>query len=158
MVREGFADRTEDTTEFSVDRRHPRVLGAKKPAGARVRNAAGENPGRIRDLAIDLATGQVAYALMRLFRLAGSWKSAAGFSPSHGVRCGLTKPATNSYSTRIAGRSKPLRSAGLTSVRRQPPDEPRHGIRKGHRLSRRRKMNRPGGGPAVEAAGAARVR
>ena len=64
MVREGFADRTEDTTRFTVDRRQPHVLRTETLAGARVRNSAGEDLGRIEDLAIDLPTGQLVYAVV----------------------------------------------------------------------------------------------
>jgi sporulation protein YlmC with PRC-barrel domain len=41
-----------------------RVVPASKVTGDRVRNPAGEDLGKIRDIVIDAATGQVAYAVL----------------------------------------------------------------------------------------------
>jgi sporulation protein YlmC with PRC-barrel domain len=43
---------------------HPEVLRTKDIAGDRVRNAAGENLGKIEELVIDVNTGRVAYAVL----------------------------------------------------------------------------------------------
>jgi len=43
---------------------HPEVLRTKDITGDRVRNAAGENLGKIEELVIDVNTGRVAYAVL----------------------------------------------------------------------------------------------
>ena len=44
--------------------KYPRVLSASTISGDRVRNAAGEDLGKIEDLMIDLESGRVAYAVL----------------------------------------------------------------------------------------------
>ena len=43
---------------------HPEVLRTKDITGDRVRNAAGENLGKIEELVVDVNTGRVAYAVL----------------------------------------------------------------------------------------------
>jgi len=57
-------DTTEDATRLSVDRRRRRVLTASTLTGDRVRNAAGEDLGKIENIMIDIPSGRVAYAVL----------------------------------------------------------------------------------------------
>jgi len=52
--------------EWSEEAGQParRVVAANKLTGDRVRNSAGENLGKIEDLAIDISTGRIAYAVL----------------------------------------------------------------------------------------------
>jgi sporulation protein YlmC with PRC-barrel domain len=59
----GANDTTQDTTT-SRDRRRRRVLSAGTLAGDRVRNAAGEDLGKVEEIMIDLASGRVAYVVL----------------------------------------------------------------------------------------------
>jgi sporulation protein YlmC with PRC-barrel domain len=59
----GANDTTQDTTT-SRDRRRRRVLSAGTLAGDRVRNAAGEDLGKVEEIMIDLASGRVAYVVV----------------------------------------------------------------------------------------------
>src|SRR5579885_2734295 len=59
----GANDTTEDTTT-SRDRRRRRVLSAGTLAGDRVRNAAGEDLGKVEEIMIDLPSGRVAYVVL----------------------------------------------------------------------------------------------
>ena len=44
--------------------RHPLLLSSRTLCGDRVKNAAGEDLGKIEDLMIDLYTGRIAYAVL----------------------------------------------------------------------------------------------
>lgn len=57
-------DTTQDATRLTVDRRRRRVLTASTLTGDRVRNAAGEDLGKIENIMIDLPSGRVAYAVL----------------------------------------------------------------------------------------------
>jgi sporulation protein YlmC with PRC-barrel domain len=46
------------------DKRFRRVLSASTLAGDKVRNAAGENLGKIDELMIDIPSGRIAYAVL----------------------------------------------------------------------------------------------
>jgi sporulation protein YlmC with PRC-barrel domain len=59
----GANDTVQDTTT-SRDRRRRRVLSAGTLAGDRVRNAAGEDLGKVEEIMIDLASGRVAYVVL----------------------------------------------------------------------------------------------
>src|SRR5579884_3767601 len=59
----GANDTTQDTTT-SRDRRRRRVLSAGTLAGDRVRNAAGEDLGKVEEIMIDLPSGRVAYVVL----------------------------------------------------------------------------------------------
>jgi len=59
----GANDTVQDTTT-SRDRRRRRVLSAGTLAGDRVRNAAGEDLGKVEEIMIDLASGRVAYIVL----------------------------------------------------------------------------------------------
>jgi len=59
----GANDTGVDTTT-SRDRRRRRVLSAGTLAGDRVRNAAGEDLGKVEEIMIDLASGRVAYVVL----------------------------------------------------------------------------------------------
>lgn len=59
----GANDTTQDTTS-SRDRRRRRVLSAGTLAGDRVRNAAGDDLGKVEEVMIDLASGRVAYLVL----------------------------------------------------------------------------------------------
>lgn len=59
----GVNDTFQDTTT-SRDRRRRRVLSAGTLAGDRVRNAAGEDLGKVEEIMIDLASGRVAYLVL----------------------------------------------------------------------------------------------
>jgi sporulation protein YlmC with PRC-barrel domain len=58
------ANDTVDDTTTSRDRRRRRVLSAGTLAGDRVRNAAGEDLGKVEEIMIDLASGRVAYVVL----------------------------------------------------------------------------------------------
>jgi sporulation protein YlmC with PRC-barrel domain len=59
----GANDTAQDATT-SRDRRRRRVLSAGTLAGDRVRNAAGEDLGKVEEIMIDLASGRVAYVVL----------------------------------------------------------------------------------------------
>jgi sporulation protein YlmC with PRC-barrel domain len=59
----GAEDTFEDAT-LSRSRRRRRVLSAGTLAGDRVRNAAGEDLGKIEEIMVDLPTGRVAYVVL----------------------------------------------------------------------------------------------
>jgi sporulation protein YlmC with PRC-barrel domain len=59
----GANDTVQDTTT-SRDRRRRRVLSAGTLAGDRVRNAAGEDLGKVEEIMIDLPSGRVAYVVL----------------------------------------------------------------------------------------------
>jgi len=59
----GANDTAQDTTT-SRNRRRRRVLSAGTLAGDRVRNAAGEDLGKVEEIMIDLASGRVAYVVL----------------------------------------------------------------------------------------------
>jgi ferritin-like metal-binding protein YciE len=63
-VSTGASDSNADAARTSVDRRRRRVLSAGTLAGDRVRNASGEDLGRIEEIMIDVASGRVAYAVL----------------------------------------------------------------------------------------------
>jgi sporulation protein YlmC with PRC-barrel domain len=69
-IRIDRTDRTDDLIDrtdmdtSSEGRRHRRVLSASTVSGDKVRNAAGEDLGKIEDIMIDLQQGRVAYAVL----------------------------------------------------------------------------------------------
>ncbi len=59
-ARREFSTREEEEMKTVLDR--PRVLSASTPSGDPVRNAAGEDLGKIGEFMIGLETGKIAYA------------------------------------------------------------------------------------------------
>src|SRR5438445_12971392 len=54
----------ENIKQTNPEKRYRRVLSASTLAGDRVKNAAGEDLGKIDELMIDIPTGRVAYAVL----------------------------------------------------------------------------------------------
>src|SRR5437868_10841088 len=58
------SDRAVDTVTDLDNKRYRRVMSAGTLAGDRVRNAAGEDLGKIEEIMLDVPTGRVAYAVL----------------------------------------------------------------------------------------------